>query len=58
MKDRYDDNSASSDPYENKGTDEEGGINDYTHKLQLSRTQESNEVRFVWWRYTFWFAQW
>lgn len=47
MKDRYDDNSASSDPYENKGTDEEGGINDYTHKLQLSRTQESNEVRFV-----------
>lgn len=47
MKDRYDEDSASFDPYEDKSSEEEGEIDDYTYNSQLSRTRESKEARFV-----------
>uniref|UniRef100_K1QBG3 Uncharacterized protein n=1 Tax=Magallana gigas TaxID=29159 RepID=K1QBG3_MAGGI len=44
MKDRYDDDSASSDPYEDDSSEEEGEIDDFTYKSPLSRTREPKEA--------------
>uniref|UniRef100_A0A8W8IH33 Uncharacterized protein n=1 Tax=Magallana gigas TaxID=29159 RepID=A0A8W8IH33_MAGGI len=43
MKDRYDGDSASSDPYEDDNS-EEGEIDDFTYKSPLSRTLEPKEA--------------
>lgn len=40
MKDHYNDDRASSDPYEDESSDEEGEIDDFMYKSPLSRTRE------------------
>lgn len=44
MKDRYDDDSASSDAYEDQRFDDESKIDPCTYKSLLLRTQEAKEA--------------